>query len=291
MFILLTHGKHRVPGLPISTQQSTEILQMTVTKSPPDAPGQTAPKKAAKLRLATKSAGLTHEQRNAIARKKLCNAALELFALQGYDVTTLSDIGVRAGYSRGLAHHYFDSKETLAEFLLDELSQRDSLIHILAVSYATTGAEAWEKLGLHMSSVWKHCCDFHFAHREDLAERGAFVLRSAAAISKERALRSSSEKIFDALLTRIKNILLICVRDGVLRKDMDVEKTAVFYVTSISGYSLVLPHQLISRKFAIALLEPLQLYLNSFRTSTKIRLVEAAGIVDAVDPTGDAASK
>ncbi|MDX9930487.1 MAG: TetR/AcrR family transcriptional regulator [Bacteroidales bacterium] len=47
------------------------------------------------------------------ARKKIMDAALELFAGNGFHSTSISDIAGRAGISKGLMYNYFESKEEL----------------------------------------------------------------------------------------------------------------------------------------------------------------------------------
>ena len=55
----------------------------------------------------------TQEERRKQAEEALLNAAIELIAEQGVQQTSFIHIGKRAGYSRGLASHYFGSKEEL----------------------------------------------------------------------------------------------------------------------------------------------------------------------------------
>lgn len=208
----------------------------------------------------------TQEERNALARHSMSRAALELFALQGYHATTMSDIGLRAGYSRGLAHHYFGTKDALAELLLDELDRRDTQIQILQVSSTTTGAEAWQRLQRHMETSWKNFCDLHFEHSRDLAERGAHMLRIMATHSTEPALRHKTSRIGRELTDLVENALRLCARDGILRSDIDIRKVALFYIGSIGGMAQVLQIGLIGKSAASAVIEPLRAYLDSLKT-------------------------
>src|SRR4051794_22839633 len=48
------------------------------------------------------------------ARQKLLSAALALFREQGYASTSLDDLCVRAGVTKGAFFHHFRSKEALA---------------------------------------------------------------------------------------------------------------------------------------------------------------------------------
>jgi AcrR family transcriptional regulator len=63
-------------------------------------------------------------QRRDEAERALLQAALRLFARKGINTSSLADIGAEAGYSRGLANHYFGSRAALIERLAS-LTQRE----------------------------------------------------------------------------------------------------------------------------------------------------------------------
>ncbi len=49
------------------------------------------------------------------SRKRLMDNALELFAVDGYENTSISDIANKAGVAKGTLYHYFKSKEDLLQ--------------------------------------------------------------------------------------------------------------------------------------------------------------------------------
>lgn len=53
-------------------------------------------------------------------REQIISAALRLFALKGYETTSVSMIAGEAGISKGLLYSYFDSKESLLHELLND---------------------------------------------------------------------------------------------------------------------------------------------------------------------------
>ena len=59
----------------------------------------------------------TQQERRSQAEAALLNAAAELVVEEGVHSLTLSRVGERAGYSRGLVTHYFGSKQALLERL------------------------------------------------------------------------------------------------------------------------------------------------------------------------------
>ena len=59
-------------------------------------------------------------------RKELLNKSFELFAEKGYSSVTMREIASGIGVSTGTLYHYFPSKETLFEQLIEYLSYEDT---------------------------------------------------------------------------------------------------------------------------------------------------------------------
>jgi AcrR family transcriptional regulator len=55
----------------------------------------------------------SHAERRVEAERRMISAAVKLVAERGLDSLTLAECGEAAGYSRGLAAHYFGSKDAL----------------------------------------------------------------------------------------------------------------------------------------------------------------------------------
>lgn len=108
----------------------------------------------------------TSEQYEEIRKGAIANiksAALELFGTKGYHSTSISQIAVAAGVSKGLMYNYFDGKEALLrEILMDAMTQGeglmeqalsvedpyDQLIRIVELSFAwiTNNMHYWKLL-------------------------------------------------------------------------------------------------------------------------------------------------
>lgn len=58
-----------------------------------------------------------------LARERILEGALRLFAAQGYEATTMREIAAEAGYSPGLTYRYFASKEELVLVLYQNLAE------------------------------------------------------------------------------------------------------------------------------------------------------------------------
>lgn len=62
-------------------------------------------------------------------KKAIMDTALELFARDGFDLTSISNIATGAGISKGLLYNYFDSKEDLIRSII--FHGLDILIHYM----------------------------------------------------------------------------------------------------------------------------------------------------------------
>lgn len=207
----------------------------------------------------------TQEERNAIARARLCHAALELFALKGYDSTTLSDIGVRAGYSRGLAQYHFGTKTALAELLLEQMGHRDTQTHLLRLPANATGEDAWHQLERHLQESWKNFCSMHDGSEDNLSDRGEMILSVTAIFSPDPLLRERLKNVSHTLVAHVRRALQLCVRDGVIRADVDAQAVAMFYVISIWGMVNALFADPNDKKQISAMVDVLKNFMNTLR--------------------------
>jgi AcrR family transcriptional regulator len=87
----------------------------------------------------------TQEDRRAEAEQRLLAAAAELIGEIGPSRVTLANIGERAGYSRGLATHYFGSKGAMMQRLVDSVTV-DFRMEIFAESASDSALD--EAVGL-----------------------------------------------------------------------------------------------------------------------------------------------
>ena len=66
---------------------------------------------------------LTQEERTALSDARMADAAVALICERGTAATTLKDVGLSAGYSRGLASYRFGSKAGLWSFLITDIGE------------------------------------------------------------------------------------------------------------------------------------------------------------------------
>jgi AcrR family transcriptional regulator len=176
----------------------------------------------------------TQESRTEEARRRLCAAALQMFAMRGYEQVSLADISVHAGYSRALAGYHFGSKTALAQDILNAIGERDMQLSLLPDADAPAGA-AWCLLLAHAEASWANLSRIHSDCEHGLSARGEMLLRAAAMYSPDPALRESFAAIGRQLTQRVAQTLLLCQRGHVIRADVDSAAAATFYVMSIWG--------------------------------------------------------
>ena len=83
---------------------------------------------------------MTQPERSALSDARMADAAIALICERGAAATTLKDVGLRAGYSRGLASYRFGSKEGLWAFLIRVIGE-EWLAELQQAVAGTTGLE------------------------------------------------------------------------------------------------------------------------------------------------------
>jgi AcrR family transcriptional regulator len=83
----------------------------------------------------------TQQERRLEAETKLLATARELIARRGWAGTTLADVGLTAGYSRGLAAHYFGSKAGLLREITRQINN-SFFEQVYAAQPSQSGLEA-----------------------------------------------------------------------------------------------------------------------------------------------------
>ena len=60
------------------------------------------------------------EEKNQLTKRKIVDSALREFSKNGYMGCSVNDICRNGGVSKGIAYHYFDTKESLYLFCVEE---------------------------------------------------------------------------------------------------------------------------------------------------------------------------
>jgi AcrR family transcriptional regulator len=83
-------------------------------------------------------------------RKELLSKCFDLFAQKGYGSITMRQIAQGMGVSTGTLYHYFPSKETLFEQLVEEISQQDVIAALAELEGTETLQESMLALGRYL---------------------------------------------------------------------------------------------------------------------------------------------
>lgn len=86
-------------------------------------------------------------------RTELLDAALRLFAEQGFHATTIADIAAATGTAHGLVYHYFRSKDELLSEILERYAFLPHLRSLLAVSPDRPASEVLTEVAVGFSRM------------------------------------------------------------------------------------------------------------------------------------------
>ncbi|MBK9009378.1 TetR/AcrR family transcriptional regulator [Novosphingobium sp.] len=134
------------------------------------------------------TASRTQEERTEEAKARLRDAALELFAADGYDATTLAAISLHAGFSRTLAQYHYPDKGALALELLEERILRDNHLELLDCPPDASAQQAWAALQKHLSEVTEYYGALHGGAQKSAKLRGEMAIHAAALMGSDEAI-------------------------------------------------------------------------------------------------------
>jgi TetR/AcrR family transcriptional repressor of nem operon len=159
-------------------------------------------------------------------RRKVLDAAAELFPNQGYTLTSLQNIAARAGVTQGAMHHHFPNKKAIGLAVIRE-RVRPALeaAWLSPVSNAASAAEG-------IAAAFRAICADLDAHQ---AVQGCPVNNLAAELSLADAdFRSEFRRLFDEWRARIASKLRSDLADGTLN-GVDPNAFATVVVAAYSG--------------------------------------------------------
>ena len=87
------------------------------------------------------------------AREQIVQAALTVFALKGYTASSMDDVCMAAGCSKGGLYHHFKTKGAVLSGVVDRLALAGALLPPLESAMPVTGIQP-EALGRVLIEVW-----------------------------------------------------------------------------------------------------------------------------------------
>lgn len=155
-----------------------------------------------------------------MTRRKIITAAVDLFSEIGYPATGLGEIIERADMTKGALYYHFDSKEALAEAIIEEGGAS-----MLAAFHNITDSSspALENL-IHGLFV---VCDFSRTDR--VAEIGLHLLQTFAGIN------DTTQRVYASWLDAISAQLHRAATEGDLREGVDPGAAAEVILAATLG--------------------------------------------------------
>jgi AcrR family transcriptional regulator len=159
------------------------------------------------------------QARGRATRRRVLSVAEAQFARRGYEPTTMADVAERAGVGVGTLYHHFPDKRALLLALIDDWGDRE-----LARTRDTLdvdklfGADPRAALG-----------ELLRARYERLRGEGGFHLVLLELAERDGDVRARLERIDQVAVERIRDLLVLGQRRGVVRAQID-PFTAAFLV-------------------------------------------------------------
>jgi AcrR family transcriptional regulator len=170
------------------------------------------------------TAARTQPERQAFSDAAMAAAAVALICEHGAAATTLKDVGMRAGYSRGLAGYRFGSKAGLWAFLVHTIGE-EWLAELRRAASGTTGLQT-----LHAA------LDAHCAILTESPERfRAFYTLWFDSVGPDPALRMQIARIHERRRHDVERWISDGIASGTVRPDADVRDVAEQFVSQIVG--------------------------------------------------------
>jgi len=173
--------------------------------------------------IATKDVRLTQAERTEISDQKMFDAAVALINQLGPTNTKLSDVGVSAGYSRGLASHRFGSKDSLFNFVVLRVGD----IWLEQLKLATANQSGFNAIEKAVDQHYQFCV-------EAPAHLRAFYTLWFESVNSKSELSSTIQKIHQRRFQDVVNWVLNDSKTGEAEK-RDADIIAAQFSASIIG--------------------------------------------------------
>lgn len=212
----------------------------------------------------------TQEERTREAKRRLREAALYLFATEGYDVATLGAISLKAGFSRTLAQYHYPDKKALALELLRERILRDNHIQLVQTTPDIEPEKAWRALLTHLETLKNYYVEMHAGDEVNVDANGEMAIHAAAFISQDPEFRDCVEEQSRDQVQRIERLLEISRQGGLIAESSNVRALAILYVQSIWSLAQALYTSPFARKSISDSFDQIALLFNALRCDRQV---------------------
>ncbi len=167
---------------------------------------------------------MTQPERSALSDARMADAAIALICERGAAATTLKDVGLRAGYSRGLASYRFGSKAGLWGFLIRTIGE-EWLGELQQAVAGTSGLKT-----IH-TAVDAHC---RFLLESSERIRAFYVLWFES-VGPDPSLRAVITGAHTRRQRDVEEWIFSGIDAGTIRADVDVPSVAEQFCAAIIG--------------------------------------------------------
>lgn len=169
----------------------------------------------------------TQQERTEESRRRLIDAAIELIGTKGYAGTTLVEIGLRAGVSRGLVTYHFGSKEACIREVIKEIRS------------GTPPRSALEVDGIRGLAALDSMSERYLRSyvRGHPAGRAIFVA-IVESISSTPELLDVVVENDEGFRSLVRGVLREAIEDGEITHDVDVDLQSILITGLLRGSAL-----------------------------------------------------
>jgi AcrR family transcriptional regulator len=151
---------------------------------------------------------MQREEKSERSRRAVLDAALHLFAQQGYRATTMREIADKAGVSTGNVYHHFPDKDAIFRELIDEyfaIADTQRFPFRRALASMVDFPQNIEQLGLAARDSIRQYREYHLLIYVDVIEFGGTHIQKFYGEMGERFKRLLEEQgLFDEIRTRLR---------------------------------------------------------------------------------------
>ncbi len=179
--------------------------------------------------VSSKKPHLTQAARRDRSQRRLLEAAAALIQERGIASATFENIGLRAGYSRGLATRHFGSKQGLIEALIARIQQ--------------SRQEQLDKRHIAPEGGLQGVLDFVDSYLDHFLSDGelrAYFITLAAAVAEISDLRRLFAEAHKGVEHRIEALILSGKANGTIRAETDADAVALMIGSLLFGLSMQL---------------------------------------------------
>lgn len=157
-------------------------------------------------------------------RRKILDAAVELFAENGYGETGLADVLQRAAVSKGAFYYHFDSKESVAAAIIQDFDQQ--------VTEAVNGT--FDPAAPRLESIISTTFTIQHLMRSDTSIRIGHQLTQAL-----QQVSSAGRQIYTGWTGKFADMVVSAIQAGELRGDVDPVDASEAIWAAVLGSHLV----------------------------------------------------